>query len=338
MKRVVVTSDLHEADIRPSALLSEFKRISTQDAGTFFGDASKLVDVPNPSTGQGEAAFAFEKDGFAYNLASDCGSLFVSPRPTKEALQDYYAHSAASAYRVQHYSRATAEARRVHLLRSNTLWMAQLIDETGNPAARTYVDIGTNSPAIFDEVNALGLFDKLYSLDPLPDLEDECSARGVEIIHEPPRDVGVVTAFHQLENQFSPLELMKTAWDMLTIDGLFFMTTRTCTGFDMQMLWEKTPYIFVPEHLNLLSIEGLYQLVARGGLDVVELSTPGQLDVELIRHAVQQDPSIELNPFIAYLLNERDPLAHADFQAFLQKHRLSSYARIAAARRKGVSE
>lgn len=336
MKRVVVTSDLHEADIRPSELLSEFKRLSIEDAGTFFGDASKLVEVPNPSTGEGEAAFAFEKDGFTYNLARDCGSLFVSPRPTKEALQDYYAHSEASSYRVRHYSRTTAETRRVQLLRSNALWMAQLIDEAGNPDARSYVDIGTNSPAIFDEVKALGLFDKLYSLDPLPGLEEECSARGVEIVHEPLRDVGVVTAFHQLENQFSPLELMKTASDMLAIDGLFFMTTRTCTGFDMQMLWDKTPYIFVPEHLNLLSIDGLNRLVARGGLDLVELSTPGQLDVELTRRAVREDPTIELNPFITYLLEERDTLAHADFQAFLQKHRLSSHVRVAAARREGV--
>ena len=124
---------------------------------------------------------------------------------------------------------------------------------------------------------------------------------------------------------------------MLAADGLFFFTTRTCSGFDLQMLWDKAPYIFVPEHLNLLSVTGLTRLVARGGLDLIELSTPGQLDLELTRHAVQQDPSIELHPFIAYLLEERDELAHADFQAFLQKHRLSSYARVAAARREGVS-
>lgn len=337
MKRVVVTSDLHEADIRPSELLSEFKRLSVQDAGAFFGDASKLVEVPNPSTGEGEASFAFEKDGFTYNLSHACGSLFVSPRPTKEALADYYAHSEASAYRVQHYARATAQARRVHLLRMNTLWMAQLIDEAGNPSARSYVDIGTNSPAIFDEVSALGMFDRLYSLDPLPGLEEECSARGVEIIHEPIHDAGVVTAFQQLENQFSPLELARTVCDMLAIDGLFFFTTRTCSGFDLQMLWDKTPYIFVPEHLNLLSIEGLSRLVAHSGLELVELSTPGQLDLELTRGAVQEDPTIELHPFITYLLEERDALAHADFQAYLQKHRLSSHVRVAAARREGVA-
>ena len=338
MKRVVVTTDLHEADIRPPELLSEFKRLSIKDAGEFFGDPSELVEVPNPATGEGASSFAFEKDGFTYHLSGDCGSLFVSPRPTKEALADYYARSEASAYRVQHYSRATAEARRIHLTRLNAGWMSQLIDEAGNPGARTYVDIGTNSPAIFDEVIELGLFDELYALDPLPGVEDECRDRGVEILNEPISNVGAVTAFHQLENQFSPLEHVKKACDMLAIDGLFFFTTRTCSGFDVQILWDKTPYIFVPEHLNLLSIEGLHRLVQRGGLDLVELSTPGQLDVELTQHAVRNDPTIELPAFIRYLFEERDELARADFQEFLQKHRLSSYVRVAAARRKGVEK
>ena len=45
MKRVVVTSKLHEEDIRPPQLLSEFKRLSVEDAGRFFGDAGALVAV-----------------------------------------------------------------------------------------------------------------------------------------------------------------------------------------------------------------------------------------------------------------------------------------------------
>ena len=36
MKRVVVTSELREADIRPSELLSEFKRLSVQDAQRYL--------------------------------------------------------------------------------------------------------------------------------------------------------------------------------------------------------------------------------------------------------------------------------------------------------------
>ena len=337
MKRVVVSTELHEADIRPPQLLSEFKRLSVQDAARFFSDPAKLVDVENPSTGKGPSRFVFEKDGFRYNQSESCGSVFVSPRPTREALADYYRNSEASKFRVQHYSKETEEARRRHLLRTHTNWMGQLYDEAGNPDARSFVDIGTNNPGIFDEVKSLEIFETYYSLNPLPGIEEECEKRGVVVIHEPIRDAGAVTAFQQLESQFSPLEYTKTACDMLAIDGLFFFTTRTITGFDLQMLWDKTPYLFVPEHLNLLSIAGLNQLVSHAGLDLVELSTPGQLDVELTRHAMREDPSIEVPPFIRYLLEECDHLAHADFQEYLQKHRLSSHVRVAAARREGVS-
>ncbi len=337
MKHVVVTSELHEAEIRPPTLLSEFKRLSVQDAKKFFGDPSKLVEVANPSTGGRSSAFAFEKDGFRYNLAQDCGSVFVSPRPTKAALAEYYRNSEASAYRVKHYAKETQEARRRHLLRSHANWMGRLFDEHGTSRSRTYVDIGTNSPAIFEEIARLELFDRLYSLNPLPGLEDECASRGVEVIHEPIRNAGAVTAFQQLESQFSPLELVKTASDMLDIGGMFFMTTRTISGFDLQTLWDKTPYIFVPEHLNLLSIEGITVLLENGGLNTVELSTPGQLDVELVMHAARNDPTIALPRFIRYLIDERDRLAHHDFQEYLQKHRLSSHVRVAASRREGVS-
>lgn len=335
MKRVTVTSEYVEADIRPPNLLSEFRRLSIENAQTYFSGRSKMVEVPNPATGGLDSEFAFEKDGFRYNLAHDCGSLFVSPRPTRDALEDYYRTSEASAYQVEHYTKETAEARRYHLLRSLAIWMGRLFDEYGTCKAPSYVDIGTASPAIFDEIAELDLFHDLYSLNPLPGLEGEFEERGVKIIHEPIVDVGVVSAFQQIEKQFSPLELVKSAGDMLAVGGLFFMTTRTCSGFDLQVLWDKTPYIFVPEHLNLLSVEGLRALIDRAGLDTVEFSTPGQLDLELVQHAAGDDPSIELPRFVRYLIEERNEDAHADFREFLQKHRLSSHVRLSAARRRG---
>ena len=118
--------------------------------------------------------------------------------------------------------------------------------------------------------------------------------------------------------------------DLLAPGGLLFLTTRTCSGFDLQVLGEHAAYIFVPEHLNLLSVEGLETLTRRAGLELIELSTPGQLDLQLVQAARAADPALPLPPFIDYLLNQRDALAHEDFQAFLQKHRLSSHVRLAA--------
>jgi len=90
----------------------------------------------------------------------------------------------------------------------------------------------------------------------------------------------------------------------------------------------------VPEYLNVLSIEGFTRLVARCGLELIEFSTPGHLDLQLVQHAARQDPSIRLPSFVQYLIDNRDTLAHEDFQAFLQKHRLSSHVRVAARKTK----
>jgi len=330
MKRVVVSSGLQEADIRPPALMSEFKRLSIHDAAEYFADPAKRVGVDCPACGTGGGTPVFNKYDFLYAKCDGCGSVYVSPRPTEAALADYYDHSNASRFRVQHFSRDTARARRQHLLSSHANWMCQIVDETGNAEARGYADLETYSPEVFDEVAGLGVFDRFYSVDPLLSPADACEAAVETSDGTALSGLGAVSAFEKLEHEFAPLAYLEAARQMLAPGGLFFFTTRTITGFDLQTLWDKTPYIFVPEHLNLLSVEGLAVLVERAGFELVELSTPGQLDLQLVRHASEQDPSIRLSHFVQYLIGQRDSLAHADFQAFLQKHRLSSHVRVAA--------
>ncbi len=328
MKRVVVRTGLQEAEIRPPNLFSEFKRLSTIDAVNYFSDASRLVEVACPACGCEDRRGKFRKTGFMYNECTSCRSLFVSPRPNIEALNEYYATSAASRYRKEHYARETANARRFHVLRSNVFWMAQIA--AWRSTGGSYVDIGTLFPALYDEVHSQQMFEQLYSLEPLADLRDVAEKLGVVLCTDPPQGVGVATAFEQLESQFSPAGFVETAANMLDDGGVLFMTTRTGSGFDHQILQDRTPYVFVPEHLNLLSVEGISVLVERCGLELLELSTPGQLDLELVEHAAAHDPSIRLPDFVRYLLDNRDSEAHLDFQSFLQKHRLSSHVRIAA--------
>lgn len=333
MKRVVVSSGLQEAEIRPPALMSEFKRLSIHDAAEYFCDASKRVAVSCPACDCPVGRPVFNKYDFLYARCGDCGTVYVSPRPTNAALADYYANSNASRFRVTHFSRDTAKARRHHLLSSHANWMCHIVDEAGNPSARNYADMATYSPQIFDEVAALGVFERLYSSDPLFPLTGACEAE-VRILQDgEARDLGAVSAFEKMEHQFAPAAYAGRVREMLAPGGLFFFTTRAITGFDLQVLWDKTPYIFVPEHLNLFSLEGISKLVERCGFELVELSTPGQLDLQLVQHASEQDPSIQLPQFVTYLLKQRDQLAHTDFQAFLQKHRLSSHVRVAARRR-----
>jgi hypothetical protein len=338
MKRVVVSSGLHESEIRPPSIMSEFKRLSLIEAQRRFGDPALLEEVPCPACASDGREVVFVREGFRYCRCSECRSVFVSPRPSREALADYFRDSEATRYRGAYLMGDTANARRFHLLSAHADWLGQITDEMGNPAARHYLDRGTSLPQLFDEVRTLGLFDRFSSLGPLPAVDRGCVERGAEVLTDPPAGVGAITAFEQLEHQYSPRDYLAECRDMLAPGGLLFFTTRTISGFDLIVLWDKTPYIFVPEHLNLLSIDGITELLARSGFDLVELSTPGQLDLELARHAAEQDPSIQLPPFVRYLLAHRGREAHEDFQAFLQKHRLSSHLRVAAVKPEGSAD
>lgn len=322
----VLSSGLHDADIRPPALLNEFRALSIRDAAAFF-PINTLADVPCPACGQDEPQTTFSREGFTYQCCGHCHSLYVSPRPTKAALDRYYDESEASRFRVAQLSEKTAAQRRHHQHRSNALWMGQVAEAQGLPPKPEYADFRTFAPALLDEVSALNYFGARYTIE--PQYAQECaSAIALTLDSVPPLDAA--SAFEKLEHQFSPGSFLERIGSCMKPGGLLFLTTRTSSGLDLQLLGGKAPYIFVPEHLNLLSIEGIEHLLQRRGFELVELSTPGQLDVELVMRACADDPSIVLPPFFNELLARRDRFAHADFQAFLQKHRLSSHVRVAA--------
>jgi SAM-dependent methyltransferase len=330
MKRVVVSTGLHVSDIQPPALMSEFTRLSIADAATYLADPEHLVPCVCPACGHAHATPAFAKQGFAYQQCGECASVYVSPRPHEVALDRYYAESSASRFRAEHFSRDTAKARRFHLLRENAYWMARIVDEAGNRDARAYADLRTHAPQIFDEVYALNYFHPLYTVDPVLAPAGQCEAPVETIsLHDTP-PLGAISAFEKIEHRFSPHRFLEEACRRLAPGGLLFFTTRTISGFDLQVLWGDAPYIFVPEHLNLLSIGGIRLLLERLGLDLIEISTPGQLDLEFVARTAEANPALELPRFVKYLIDQRDSLAHADFQEFLQKHRLSSHVRVAA--------
>jgi hypothetical protein len=333
MKHVVIQDEIRGTDIRPAKLFSRFRELAIADAERLLSDPADHVEVNCPACDHGGRKAAFEKFGYQYVQCFQCGTVYVSPRPSRASLNRYRTEGEAIRFRAGEFAETTGNARRLHVLHSHAVWMGQLYDEMGNPEANRYADIGTNYPMVFEEVGRLGLFQSMETVKPLPGLEESCRSNGAAAPEAAPRGLGLVSAFEQLEHQFSPEALLRDAWEMLAAGGLFIFTTRTISGFDLQALWEHVPYIYVPEHLNLLSIEGVAPLVERVGFELVELSTPGLLDVELTLGAMEQDPTIRLSRFADYLLRHRPMDTLADFQRFLQKNRLSSHLRVALIKR-----
>jgi hypothetical protein len=106
------------------------------------------------------------------------------------------------------------------------------------------------------------------------------------------------------------------------------VTARSGSGFDVQVLWEHAD-VTPLEHLNLISVEGLERAIEHSGFEIVELSTPGQLDVQVVDRARKERGTV-LPRFLDYLLAHRDALCHEKLQDFIQEQRLSSHMRLIA--------
>ena len=139
--------------------------------------------------------------------------------------------------------------------------------------------------------------------------------------------VEAAVLLESLDRVDDPGALLGGVQRSLTDGGLLFVTALVCSGFDMAVLGLRNLYLYPPDRTNCFSLRGLELLFSRGGFTLLEVSTPGVLDVEIVEAHLRYDPSIPLSAFERKLLTG-DSETHAAFQEFLQRRRMSSFARI----------
>ena len=134
----------------------------------------------------------------------------------------------------------------------------------------------------------------------------------------------LVTCFEVLEHVHDTESFVRVLKSLARPGGYVFVSTLGIDGFDLQMLWQHSGQISPPHHINFLSVEGFESLFRRAGLVDISVSTPGQLDVDIVRNAVKRSPDL-LNGqrFLSCLLADDDKAAA--FQTFLAEQRMSSH-------------
>ncbi len=332
IRRVVLLEDLHEVEIRPPEQFLEWLRLLEKDVARQFPDPTGLIRVPCPGCGRDEPVPAFARLGFQYVRCGWCRSVYVSPRPRDEALRAFATTSNAMAFWFRQFLKKTEPGRRERIFRPRASWIADLATQDPTPR-RVFVDVHAKYGAFLEEVASFGLFDRHCVLAPRDDLRDRCRELGFEELQDSEL-AGVsamaVAAMEVIERVYDPGALLATIWTMLADGGMVFLTTTSGTGFSVQALGAASPHALPPVHLNLLSVEGITQLLHRAGFEIIELSTPGQLDTEMVVNAARLDPALVLPPVISEIVRHRGPDIHLAFQQFLQEARLSSHVRAAA--------
>ena len=335
MKNVVLLDDLKESDIRPEQTFEEYKRLLSEDIQKYFSDISLLVAIDCPGCSNRSSEFAFKKMGLDYRLCKSCGSLFVSPRPVDDALKLFYKRSQSSIFLRKKFLGETLESRSEKVFSYRIQWITGLIEEY-LPDAEVFLDYATKYPIFLKQINSVGLFKTVISASPECYEQEDLLPERVDTLKSDvlvADSVDVFAAFEVVEKIFDPMKFFKDAHAACRRDGLFIMTSTTSSGFEYQVLGEHSPNLIPMDRLNLLSLEALMGQMKKAGFEIIEVSTPGRLDVEIVKKAYERNLDIPLHPFWQYLFHNRDINALHSLQEYLQQYQLSSHVRIAAIKR-----
>jgi SAM-dependent methyltransferase len=170
------------------------------------------------------------------------------------------------------------------------------------------------------------------AVEPGEDLAAQARTHGLRVVEKPVEtsdelagEADIVTSFEVIEHVHDPLAFVRAVARLAKPGGLVLVTGLNGDGFDVQVLWNDAKAVSPPHHLNFLSIEGLTSLFRRAGLGEVEIDTPGELDVEIVRKGLAEGLAPDAPRFVRLLLERRDDEVGEQFQAFLRAARLSSH-------------
>lgn len=251
-----------------------------------------------------------------YMRCDDCRSLFMPADP--DVVEAYKQHEAINTFRREKSYQEKATERRAHTWDELLFWIRfRAARFLGQSADLDVIDVGNHY---------IGLSERIQES---PLCKNYCLTESILPNTRPARrGTDIVLYLDQLTREADPASALRHQKEFLRDGGLMVVSTRVGSGFDVLMLRENARNIIPYEHATLPSLKGLESLLEQAGLQVLEVLTPGTLDV---KHVAENIAALrEENLFIHDLFTNANKAMLAEFQGFLQKNGMSSHARIVA--------
>lgn len=314
-----------QTDVRfPLASVKPLKRLSTYRETCLTLTRQALEESPRRRERSPIAGALLEPwgkvDGLEYLRDPQTGSLFLAQLPDWKRWARLLKEVSGVRNSPEgfHWELAPSRAENVYLPKLE--WIQETLRLSG--IVRPLLLEALTSPSDFSQIlDRQDLFSQILTVDEM------------ELAHlsgeSPLKKVQAALLMESLDRVDDPKGLLQGVGHHLTQGGLLFVTGLASSGFDMAVLGARNLYLYPPDRTNCFSIEGLKRLLEENGFSLLEVSTPGVLDVEIVQAHAKEDPEVSLSPFEEQLIHS-DRETQSAFQAFLQERYLSSFARIVA--------
>jgi len=322
---------IKETDIRPDNLRSGQIVALQRDVARMISRQSEFVWVSCPACGADEHKQRWEKYNLSYVECDHCNTVYVNPRPSPKLLEWFYKDSENYRYFVDKIFPVSEAVRRKNIVRPR---LDRIVDicERYSIQRDVMVEIGSGFGTFCEEVMISKAFEEVIAVEPTPELASACRARGINVIDKPVEQMdlsknfaNVVASFEVIEHLFDPASFISACAQTMQVGGLLVLTCPNLYGFEISVLGSHSDAVDV-EHLNYFHPESLSALVRRQGLEVLEIMTPGLLDVDLVRKKIgSKEFKLSTDNFIHRLVCNDDEAILRNFQQFLSSNNLSSH-------------
>lgn len=324
---------MKEQDVRDPAALNRYLELVEEDTRRYFSDPGQFRGVACPACGGQKHAPEFNKIGFCYVSCERCHTLFVNPRPTATMLKEFYLDSPSSRYWIEGFFLPVVDARRKRIFQPRADYVTERFSTL---SVGTVGDIGAGFGLFLEELRKRWPNARMVAIEPSSEMAAICGSKALDVVQATVEDLDdcedrfdLLTAFELLEHLYEPRALLEQAFRLLRSGGCFLATTLNGEGFDIQVLWEHSKSVFPPHHLNFLNPRSLAELCRSAGFEVEEVSTPGQLDWDIVEGTILRD-GIDAGRFWPLLARSATDSCKQEFQSWLSRHGLSSHMRLVA--------
>lgn len=276
---------IKRVDLKPVGAVEHYNELLQKDIQDFMLSIDGLEQVDCPVCKAKTSKLFGEKYGFKLVTCDGCGFVFINPRPTPAAMENYYANSKASAY-FQTNIIGPTEVNRLRLIVTPRL--NYINDKFPNKGS--WLDVGCSTATLISEAKKTGW--KVTGLDFEKTAIAAAEAKGVPMLTKPieildiQNQFDLITLFEVLEHLSNPRETLEACFKANTIGGSIVITIPNIEGFEFETLGMVHSNICPPSHLNHFSPSTLPKLLSEIGYEITDIETPGYLDVDNVRNAM----------------------------------------------------
>lgn len=322
---------MKEQEIRPKEIFDKYLELAEKDMKTYFSGC-EYNKRKCPACGE-DGKKEFIKKGFEYALCGKCGTLYVNPLPEPEAFRRYYSEAPSTKFWATDFYKHTEESRRELIFAPK----AQRVKEQN-------AKYGKEGVALVDIGGAYGTFAEEFKkisggpvsvIEPNPSFTPILKKKKLTVVQkffedtdtgDFPKGQKCLTSFEMVEHLGDPARFFKHVAKVMHDDDLFIFTTLNGMGLDILVLWEQSNSIYPPHHVNFFNTVSVATALRNTGLEPIEISTPGKLDVNILSNNMGK---IKDNFWRAFI-EKSDEKTKQEMQDFITRNNWSSHMMIVA--------